>query len=199
MGIRSVSLSSSILVGLASQIRIVILDADGVLTDGGIYVSDGDGTPFESRKFHVRDGVGLMMLRRAGIPVAIVSGKVSVAVRARAEDLGITEIHQVDPYDKLPIVESVLERVKAGWDQAAFIGDDLADLPVLRRVGLPATVPNAAQEVLEAAVWVSSVAGGKGAVREFAESLLTARGEWDDLVEAYVGECVQRLDRATDV
>ena len=179
---------------LATRIRVVVLDADGVLTNGGIYVADGEGSPFEARKFHVRDGVGLMMLQRAGLEVAIVSGKVSAAVRARAEDLGITEIHQVSPYDKLPIVESVIHRAGADWEQTAYMGDDLADLPVLRTVALPATVPGAATEVADAAAWVSSVAGGEGAVREFAEALLTARGEWDDLVEAYVSECFRRWD-----
>ncbi len=180
---------------LASRIRVVILDADGVLTNGGIYVADGEGSPFEARKFHVRDGVGLMMLQRAGLQVAIVSGKVSPAVRARAADLGIEEIHQVDPFDKLPVVESILQRAGAGWDQAAFIGDDLADLAVLKTVALPAAVPDAASEVISEARWVSSVAGGEGAVREFAEALLTARGEWSGLVKAYVDECFQRWDR----
>jgi len=181
---------------LASRIRVVVLDADGILTNGGIYVADGEGTPFEVRKFHVRDGVGLMMLRRAGLQVAIVSGKVSPAVRARAKDLGIEEIHQVDPFDKLPVVDSVLQRAGASWEQAVFMGDDLADLPVLRTIGLPATVPDAASEVVEEASWISSVAGGEGAVREFAEALLTARGEWHDLVEEYVNECFQRWEQA---
>jgi 3-deoxy-D-manno-octulosonate 8-phosphate phosphatase (KDO 8-P phosphatase) len=177
---------------LARRIRVVVLDADGVLTNGGIYVADGDGTPFEARKFHVQDGVGLLMLRRAGLTVAIVSGKLSPAVRARAEDLGIDELHQVDPYDKLSIVAGVLERAGAAWEEAAFVGDDLADLPVLRTVGLPAAVPQAAREVLEEASWIASAAGGEGAVREFAEALLMARGEWTDLVETFVDDCFDR-------
>ncbi len=179
---------------LAQRIRVVVLDADGVLTNGGIYVADGDGTPFEARKFHVRDGVGLLMLRRAGLTVAIVSGKLSPAVRARAEDLGIDELHQVDPHDKLSTVAGVLERAGAAWDEAAFVGDDLADLPVLRTVGLPAAVPQAALEVREEASWIASTAGGDGAVREFAEALLRARGDWTDLVEAFVDDCFDRWD-----
>ena len=186
------SQTSTIPAELASRIRVVVLDADGVLTNGGIYVADGDRSPFEARKFHVRDGVGLQMLQRAGLGVAIVSGKLSAAVRMRADDLGIEEVHQVDPYDKLPVVEGVLERAGAGWTEAAFLGDDLADLPVLRTVGLPAAVPNAAREVIEASRWVGRVAGGEGAVREFAEALLTARGQWSALVEEYVDECFQR-------
>ncbi|MDH3296829.1 MAG: hypothetical protein OEM23_04060 [Gemmatimonadota bacterium] len=177
---------------LGRRIRVVILDADGVLTNGGIYVADGNGAPFEARKFHVHDGVGLLMLQRAGLGVAIVSGKLSAAVRARAEDLGIEEVHQVDPYDKLPTVAAILERAGADWGEAAYLGDDLADLPVLRMVGLPGAVPQAAREVRQAACWVSARGGGDGAVREFAEALLSARGEWAALVEGFVEECFER-------
>lgn len=177
---------------LARRIRVVVLDADGVLTDGGIYVADGEKEPFGLRRFHVHDGVGLHMLRRAGIIVAIVSGKLSRAVRARAADLGLEEMHQVDPYEKLQAVEAVLDRAGAGWDETAYLGDDLADLPVLAEVGLPAAVPNAAPEVRAAAAWMSQSAGGAGAVREFAEALLRAREEWTPLVEAYVEECRSR-------
>jgi 3-deoxy-D-manno-octulosonate 8-phosphate phosphatase (KDO 8-P phosphatase) len=179
---------------LAGRIRVVILDADGVLTDGGIYVVHGEDGAFEARRFHVRDGVGLLMLRTAGLAVAIVSGKISEAVRQRARDLGIEEIHQVNPYEKLIAVRGVLERAGADWSDAAFIGDDLADLPVLQRVGLPCSVPGAAREVLEAADWVSSSSGGNGAVREFSEALLRARGEWQGLVNEYVEECQRRWD-----
>lgn len=183
---------------LAARIRVVILDADGVLTDGGIYVAYGEDRPFEARRFHVRDGVGLLMLRTAGVAVAIVSGKVSGAVRQRALDLGVEEIHQVNPYEKLIAVGEVLERVGADWSEAAFIGDDLADLPVLQQVGLPCSVPGAAREVLEAADWVSSSPGGSGAVREFAEELLRARGDWGGLVKDYVDECRRRWEGSLD-
>ena len=190
--------ASPIAAELAARIRAVILDADGVLTDGGIYVADGDGSPYESRRFHVQDGVGLLMLRKAGISVAIVSGKVSPAVRRRAEDLGIEEVHQVNPYEKLIAVEAVLRRAEADWGEAAFLGDDLADLPVLQKVGLSGAVPNAASDVLEAADWVSSVPGGSGAVREFSEELLKARGEWRGLVDAYVDECLRIWGAGSD-
>lgn len=188
-------MSAQIAEELAARIRVVILDADGVLTDGGIYVIDGTGTPAGGRRFHVHDGVGIFMLRRAGISVAIVSGKVSAAVRARAADLGIEEVHQVNPYDKLPAVEGVLSRAGADWSRAAFVGDDIADLPVMHHVALPGTVVGAAPEVRAAAVWCSSREGGNGAVREFAEELLHARGEWTPLVESYVDECEARWKR----
>lgn len=177
---------------LAVRIRVVILDADGVLTDGGIYVADGERTPFGLRRFHVHDGVGILMLRKAGIVVSVVSGKLSRAVRARAADLGIEQVHQVDPADKLPTVEGVLATTGAGWEEAAFLADDIADLAVLRQVGLPAAVPNAAPEVRASAAWVGRTPGGSGAVREFAEALLRSRGEWSRQVEAYVDECTRR-------
>jgi 3-deoxy-D-manno-octulosonate 8-phosphate phosphatase (KDO 8-P phosphatase) len=183
---------------LARRIRVVVFDADGVLTDGGIYISDGTGEPFGSRRFHVRDGVGVFMLRRAGLVVAIVSGKLSAAVRARADELGMEEVHQVDPYDKLSTVEGILSRAGAGWDEVAFVADDIADLPVLRQVALPCAVPDGAAEVQEAAAWTSSKPGGQGAVREFAEALLGARGEWESLVEAYVDECEARWKAGRD-
>lgn len=177
---------------LARRIRVVILDADGVLTDGGIYVADGEDRPFEARRFHVHDGVGILMMRRAGLTVAVVSGKLSRAVRERAAGLGLEEVHQVDPHDKLPTVEALLKRVGAAWDETAFVADDLADLAVLHEVGLPVAVSNAAAEVRAVAAWTTATAGGAGAVREFAEVLLDARAEWTPLVEAYVEECRER-------
>ncbi|MFW6039970.1 MAG: KdsC family phosphatase [Gemmatimonadota bacterium] len=183
---------------LARRIRVVILDADGVLTDGGIYVADGEDEPFGLRRFHVHDGVGIIMLQRAGITVAIVSGKPSRAVRARATELGIEEVHQVDPYDKLPTVDAILTRADAHWDETAFVGDDIADLPVLGEVALAATVPGAAGEVRDAAAWTSRTPGGAGAVREFAEALLRARDEWTPRVEAYVEECRARWRAGRD-
>jgi len=100
-------------------------------------------------------------------------------------------ILQVSPFGKLEAVAHLLRRAGASWDQAAFLADDLADLPVLREVGLPAAVANAVPEVKEAATWVGDTAGGAGAVREFVEALLGARGEWTELVEDYVAECVE--------
>lgn len=175
--------------GLARGVRLVVLDADGVLTDGGIYIVDGpEGKPYGLRRFHVRDGMGIHFLRRAGLEVAVVSGKQSPAVRARAEELGIEEVHQVGPYDKVRTVGGLLERLGCGWEAVACLADDLADLPLLERVGLPAAVSDAAPEVRGRAVWRSTVPGGHGAVREFAEALLRSRGEWSRLVEAYVAE-----------
>jgi 3-deoxy-D-manno-octulosonate 8-phosphate phosphatase (KDO 8-P phosphatase) len=176
---------------VALRIRVVVLDADGVLTDGGLYVSEGVVGELEGRRFHVHDGLAIHMLRRAGLGVAIVSGKLSGSVKRRAEELGIEEVHQVTAFGKLEAVEGVLQRAGASWIETAFLGDDLADLPVLREVGLPAAVANAVSEVKEAAAWIGKQTGGNGAVREFIEALLAARGEWSALVEEYVAECVE--------
>lgn len=178
--------------GRALDVRVVLLDADGVMTDGGLYISADEQGQTEGRRFHVHDGLAIHMLLRAELHVAVVSGKISLAVRRRAEALGIREVHQVSPFGKLETVDDILRRTGATWDQAAFLADDLADLPVLREVGLPAAVANAVPEVKESAVWVGDVRGGDGAVREFTEDLLRARGQWTSLVEEYVAECVEQ-------
>lgn len=172
---------------VARAIRLVVLDADGVLTDGGIYVLDGlDGRPFQLRRFHVQDGLAVKMLERAGIETAIVSGRDSPALRERARELGIREVHQVSPSEKVPTVEGMVGSRGLEWSQVACVADDLADLALMRRVGLPAAVANGVEEVKAEAAWISRRSGGEGAVREFVEALLEARGQWDDLVRAYV-------------
>lgn len=174
---------------LARRIRVVILDSDGVLTDGGIYLTGGAAEAGGIRRFHVQDGMGVHMLRRAGLEVVIVSGRQSDALRARARELGIGQVHTVEPFEKVAVVEGVLRGAGADWPEAACLADDLADLALLERVGLPAAVANAVPEVRERAAWRGRVPGGEGAVREFAEDLLRAREEWDGLVRAYVEEC----------
>ncbi|MFQ5888724.1 MAG: KdsC family phosphatase [Gemmatimonadota bacterium] len=182
---------SSLRAEAALRVKVVLLDADGVLTDGGIYVADGDaeGASWELRRFAVQDGIAIHMLHHASIRVAIVSAKESPAVRERARSLGIEEVHQVDPRGKLTAVHGILERMGADWTEAAFLADDLPDIPVLKRVGLPAAVANAVPEVRAVARWQGRVPGGKGALREFVEALLRARGEWEGLVERYLAEC----------
>jgi 3-deoxy-D-manno-octulosonate 8-phosphate phosphatase (KDO 8-P phosphatase) len=167
-------------------VRLLLLDVDGVLTDAGVYVGEGeDGRPVELKRFDIQDGVGILLLRESGIEVALVSGRVSPATTLRAEELGL-ECHQDAGAQKLPAVRGMLERKGLDWSQVAMLGDDLPDLAVLRRVGLPAAVGNAVEEVRREAVWVGRRSGGRGAVREFARALLDARGEWEQAVEAYV-------------
>ncbi len=174
---------------LAVRVRLVTLDVDGVLSDGGIYIGAmQDNTPIELKRFHVEDGIAVRMLQRAGIHVAIVSGRVSEATSIRAAELGIDDVIQDGAAHKLPAMNRLLERRSVAWSEVAHLGDDLADLPILRRVGLPATVANGVPEVRRLAVWQSLRAGGSGAAREFAEAILRARGEWEDLVDEYCRE-----------
>jgi 3-deoxy-D-manno-octulosonate 8-phosphate phosphatase (KDO 8-P phosphatase) len=174
---------------LARRIRLVVLDVDGVLTDGGLYLgATASGEPVELKRFDIQDGLGVQMMQMAGLRVCIVTGRVSEAVRMRARELGIDDLHQDGTADKLTAVAALLERHGAGWDEVAFLGDDIPDLVVLRRVGLPAVVGNATGAARASAAWRGTREGGRGAVREFAEALLVARGEWAEVVEAYVRE-----------
>lgn len=172
---------------LAREIRLVSLDVDGVLTDGSLWVERSVlGELAEIRRFHVLDGLGIRLLRQAGIEVALVSGKPSGAVEARAAELEIGEVHLGYPFGKVAAIQGILWRREWEWSQVAHLADDLADLAVMERVGLPAAVGNAVQEVREAAVWRGAVRGGEGAVREFARALLEARGDWETQVERFV-------------
>jgi 3-deoxy-D-manno-octulosonate 8-phosphate phosphatase (KDO 8-P phosphatase) len=177
---------------VATRIKLVVLDVDGVLTDGGVYLAEGpDGTEVELKRFDIQDGLGVVMLQAAGIEVALVSGRVSRATEVRAAQLKIRECHQDDGARKLPVIREMLERLGLDWSEVAMVGDDLPDLPVLRKVGLPVGVGNAVQEVRREVLWSTREEGGSGAVRDFARTLLKARGEWDSLVEEY---CAARSD-----
>lgn len=177
---------------IARAIRLVVLDVDGVLTDGGVYMGeDATGETVELKRFDIQDGLGIVLLRAAGIEVALVSGRVSPATTARAEELGIRECHQDPGAHKLPVIREMLDRLGLEWSEVAMVADDLPDLPVLRRVGLPVAVGNAVPEVRREAAWSTRREGGSGAVRDFARTLLRARGEWESVVEAY---CAARSD-----
>jgi 3-deoxy-D-manno-octulosonate 8-phosphate phosphatase (KDO 8-P phosphatase) len=172
-------------VELARRIRLVALDVDGVLTENGVYIGKtGSGETVEFKRFDIHDGLGIHLLRRAGIEVVLISGRFSEATRVRADELGI-ECFQTPGGRKLPAFRELLERHDLDWNDIAFLADDLADLPALRKVGLPVAVANAVPEVRALAAWQTRREGGSGAVREFAENLLKARGEWAHLVEAY--------------
>jgi len=177
---------------VARAVKLVILDVDGVLTDAGVYMgTDGVGEVVELKRFDIQDGLGIQLMREAGIQVALVSGRVSRATEVRARELGLEECHQEAGARKLPVVRDIMDRMELDWPQVAMMGDDLPDLPVLRKVGLPVAVGNAVREVRQVATWTTRREGGRGAVREFARVLLETRGEWDDLVEAY---CAARSD-----
>jgi 3-deoxy-D-manno-octulosonate 8-phosphate phosphatase (KDO 8-P phosphatase) len=140
----------------------------------------------EFKRFDILDGLGIKMMQLAGIEVAIITGRVSEAVALRARELGVTDVVQDQHARKLPALRRLLASKGMQESQVAFVGDDLPDLAVLRVVGLPVVVANCTDDVARLGALRLTRAGGRGAVREFAEVLLRARGEWDDLVERYV-------------
>ncbi|MGH7538312.1 MAG: KdsC family phosphatase [Gemmatimonadales bacterium] len=173
---------------LARRLRLVGFDVDGVLTDGGIYLGRVGDHAVELKRFDIQDGLGVKLLRAAGITVALVSGRVSEATALRAREIGVDELVQDDGARKLPAFEAILARRGFRFDECAFAGDDLADLPLLTRVALPIAVANGVAEVKAVAGYVTASPGGSGAVREIAETILKARGEWDELVNRYFAE-----------
>lgn len=172
----------------ARRVRLLGLDVDGVLTDNGVYIGPVAGDRVELKRFDIQDGLGLILLKTAGLPVVWVSGRSSEATVLRAAELRVEELLQVPGPRKAAAFEQTLARRGIGWDEAAFVGDDLADLPILRRVGLPIAVSNAVAEVKQVAAYVTRAPGGHGAVREVIEVLLRARGEWPEILERYFAE-----------
>ena len=170
----------------AKRVKFVVLDVDGVLTDGGIFLGDVDGRRLEFKKYDIQDGLGILMLRWAGIKVGIITGRVSESVALRAAELKVDELVQDEQARKLPALRKICQRLGIGLEEVAFLGDDLPDVGVLREVGLPVAVGNATVDAVNAATLQLTRTGGAGAVREFCELLLRARGEWDALVERYV-------------
>jgi len=166
----------------ARAVRMLILDVDGVLTDGSLYfTAEGE----EMKQFDVRDGHGMRMLAEGGVSVAIVSGRRSDAVLRRAEGLGVTEVIQgID--DKLGACQALARRHGIGLDQCGAMGDDLPDLPVLRHVIFAATVPSAPSMVRASAHFVTASEGGHGAVREVCELILNAQGRLDQALARYL-------------
>ena len=171
---------------LARSIRLVALDVDGVMTDGGIYLGDVDGKRLEFKRYEIQDGLGVYMLRLVDIPVAIITGRVSESVSLRARELNVDELAQDPDGHKLDAFMSILERRGLSPRQVAFVGDDFPDMALLRIVGLPVAVGNAVPEVRAVCQHHLKRTGGHGAVREFAEDFLKARGEWDVAWNRYV-------------
>ena len=178
---------------LARRVRLLGLDVDGVLTDNGIYMGPVAGETVELKRFDIQDGLGQMLLRISEIPVVWLSGRSSAATALRARELRVDELLQVPGPRKLEAFAGVLEARGIAWEEAAFVGDDLADLMVMRRVGLPIAVANAVAEVKAVAMFVTQAPGGHGAVREVIETLLRARGEWPGILEHYFTEPVARV------
>jgi 3-deoxy-D-manno-octulosonate 8-phosphate phosphatase (KDO 8-P phosphatase) len=173
---------------LARSIRLVGLDVDGVMTDGGIYLGAADGQQVELKRYEIQDGLGIHLMQKAGVRVVIVTGRVSESVRLRALELDVEDVAQDSRAHKLPAFLAMLDRHAIAPSEAAFLGDDFPDLAVLRLVGLPVAVGNAVPEIRAECRVQLTRTGGHGAIREFAELLLRARGEWETVTQRYVAE-----------
>lgn len=166
----------------AAQVKLFILDVDGVMTDGGI-ILDSEGR--ELKRFNVYDGTGVKYLQRAGLQVALISGRHSESTSVRARQLGIEIVYQ-GAADKLEVLQEVKRRAGVRDEEISYMADDLIDLPVMRRVGYPIAPANARPEVKQVALYVTKAEGGHGAVREAAEHILKAQGRWNALIERYL-------------
>lgn len=165
----------------ARKIKLLLLDVDGVLTDGGIYIDDRG---IETKRFDVRDGQGITLLRRAGIEVGFVTGRSSKLVRVRARELGVSIIHQ-GVRNKADAYQRIKQKSRLEDESVAYVGDDIADVPILRRAGLAIVVRDAWYGVRPYADYVAQAEGGRGAVREVCELLLKAQDLWKKLTKPY--------------
>ena len=167
--------------GIAKDVKLLILDVDGVLTDGSI-ILDNEGNEF--KVFNVRDGHGIKMLVKAGIRVALITGRQSKVVERRARELGITELYQRS-HIKTVAFDHIIEKYGLTEKEVAYMGDDIVDIPIFRRVGIPIAVNDATDEARDHAAVVTRHRGGRGAVREICEFLLKAKGLWESMTKDY--------------
>jgi 3-deoxy-D-manno-octulosonate 8-phosphate phosphatase (KDO 8-P phosphatase) len=163
-----------------NRVRLLLCDVDGVLTDGTVLMGDG----VESKRFNIVDGLGMRLLQRYGVKVGWVSRRPSSATTMRAQDLKIDYLRQVDG-DKVLVVEELLGEIGLGWSGVCYVGDDIVDLGVLKRVGVAVAVSNAMAEVKAVADYVTELAGGNGAVREVVDLILKAQEKWTTMLKDY--------------
>jgi 3-deoxy-D-manno-octulosonate 8-phosphate phosphatase (KDO 8-P phosphatase) len=169
----------------AARVRLLLMDVDGVLTDGRLYFVPGpDGETVETKAFDSQDGIALRWLTWKGIELGLISGRDSPATVARAEQIGFTYIYQ-GHIEKIPILEEILARSGRQLSEIGFIGDDLTDAVIMRRVGFAVATANARPEVKRIAHVVTEAPGGRGAVREAAEMILRAQGAWEEILKKY--------------
>jgi 3-deoxy-D-manno-octulosonate 8-phosphate phosphatase (KDO 8-P phosphatase) len=166
----------------ASRIKLLLMDCDGVLTDGRLWLLEEGG---EHKSFNTHDGLGLALLHRAGLRSGIISGRSSPGVDRRARELGVEFVRQGEP-DKIEAFEDITRRAGVGEHEVAFIGDDLPDIPLMKRSELAVAVADATEETRLAAHYVTRAEGGRGAVREVVEIILKAQGRWNDLLDEYL-------------
>lgn len=164
-----------------ARVELLLLDVDGILTDGRIVLDDKG---VETKAFDVTDGHGIKLLHRAGVEVGFITGRRSLVVEHRARELGVREVHQ-GVKEKILVLREVLRRRNLEPERVAYAGDDVVDLPILLRVGLAISVPNAPEYVRERVHWVTRASGGRGAVREICDEILKATGRWDALTRRY--------------
>ncbi len=177
-----VAIISKQLAARLERIKLFLCDVDGVMTDGAVFI----GGAREIKRFNIRDGLGLVFLRRAGFKVGWVSARPSPVTEARAAELGIDFlVQQGDRTGKTAAVEKLLQRTRLDWDAVCFVGDDVVDLGPLRRAGFAVAVADARPEVKAAAHYVTRAPGGHGAIREVVELILKAQGNWDSIVAHY--------------
>ncbi|WP_407939102.1 3-deoxy-manno-octulosonate-8-phosphatase KdsC [Methylobacter luteus] len=166
----------------AKKLKLLILDVDGVLTDGKLFF-DNDGNEYKA--FHSRDGHGIKLLRQTGVEVAVISGRKSSSVALRMKNLGIEYVYQGHE-NKIAAFNEIIGKLRITPDQAAHVGDDLLDLPIMTRVGLAIAVDDANFAVKQRADWCTTLPGGHGAVREVCDLIMQAQGHFDDVVNAYL-------------
>lgn len=166
----------------AANIKLIIFDVDGVLTDGSLYLGD-DGQEYKA--FHSKDGHGMVMLQKSGVEIAIITGRTSNVVTKRMESLGIKHVFQGQK-DKLPAYEDLKQQVGLSDEQIAYVGDDVVDLPVMVRVGLAVAVQDAHSLTKEHAHWTTPSNGGRGAAREICELIMQAQGNLQSELESYL-------------
>jgi YrbI family 3-deoxy-D-manno-octulosonate 8-phosphate phosphatase len=164
------------------RVELILSDVDGVLTDGGIWY---DNQGIELKGFHIRDGLGIKLWQRAGFRFGLLTARTSHIVKLRASELNLELVRQGFE-DKLPVALEMIRACGLAPEQTCYIGDDLTDLSVIRRVGLGVAVADAATEVRSAAALVTELPGGRGAVRELIETILKAKSRWEDAVQRYV-------------
>lgn len=172
-------MENDVLTRLVKGLTWLIMDVDGVLTDGGIYLN-GDNT--EGKRFDIQDGMGITLARAAGLKIGIITGRRSTVVERRAKELNIDELQQGCFYKEIAL-DLILGKYNLSPEQIAYVGDDVQDLPILKRVGIPIAVNNARSEVLDCCVYVTQAKGGHGAIREVVDWLLKLRGQKEEAIK----------------
>jgi len=166
----------------ASRIRLVIFDIDGVLTDGNLYLGNNGE---ELKTFNIKDGLGIKLLMQSGVEVGVITGRSSKLVAQRMESLGVKYVYQ-GRHEKLPAYQELLTKLELEPEQVAYVGDDLIDLPLMRRTGFAVAVQDAHSLVKQHAHWQTTLAGGQGAAREVCELLMKAQGTLDEAYQAFL-------------